>query len=189
MKDKQQSYFVNIGSSSLLIIFLVLCLATFAILTLSSARSDHSFSERLAEHKKTYYEASAKAEMVVAGVDEILFQTAEEIDLIGQNNGGNVAHTANSSDLSDAYGKYLESVKAALDGQQIEGIPLEIQQMEDECKVSFRIPAGAQQELSVILQVTDYREHVHYYEIRAWEIVNKDSRETAQPLNLMPVIE
>ena len=60
MKDKQQSYFVNIGSSSLLVIFLVLCLATFAILTLSSARSDHSFSERLAEHKKTYYEASAK---------------------------------------------------------------------------------------------------------------------------------
>ena len=107
MKDKQQSYFVNIGSSSLLVIFLVLCLATFAILTLSSARSDHSFSERLAEHKKTYYEASAKAETVTAGIDEILYLTAEGIDL-------------NSQD--DAYGKYLENITAALDGQQIEGI-------------------------------------------------------------------
>lgn len=58
-RDKQQSSFVNIGSSSLLIIFLVLCLATFAILSLSSARSDYSFSERLAGHKTEYYEASA----------------------------------------------------------------------------------------------------------------------------------
>ncbi len=174
MKDKQQSYFVNIGSSSLLVIFLVLCLATFAILTLSSARSDHSFSERLAEHKRTYYEASAKAETVTAGIDEILYLTAEGIDL-------------NSQD--DAYGKYLENITAALDGQQIEGISLETQQTEVGCTVSFRVPAGARQELSVMLQVTDYREHVHYYEIKIWEIVNRDSQETEQPLNLMPVIE
>lgn len=174
MKDKQQSYFVNIGSSSLLVIFLVLCLATFAILTLSSARSDHSFSERLAEHKRTYYEASAKAETVTAGIDEILYLTAEGIDL-------------NSQD--DAYGKYLENITAALDGQQIEGISLETQQTEVGCTVSFRVPAGARQELSVMLQVTDYREHVHYYEVKTWEIVNRDSQETEQPLNLMPVIE
>ena len=174
MKDKQQSYFVNIGSSSLLVIFLVLCLATFAILTLSSARSDHSFSERLAEHKKTYYEASAKAETVTAGIDEILYLTAEGIDL-------------NSQD--DAYGKYLETITAALDGQQIEGISLETQQTEAGCMVSFRVPAGARQELSVMLRITDYREHVHYYEVKTWEIVNRDSQETEQPLNLMPVIE
>lgn len=174
MKDKQQSYFVNIGSSSLLVIFLVLCLATFAILTLSSARSDHSFSERLAEHKKTYYEASAKAETVTAGIDEILYLTAEGIDLNSQDN---------------AYGKYLENITAALDGQQIEGISLETQQTEAGCMVSFRVPAGARQELSVILQITDYREHVHYYDIKTWEIVNRDSQETEQPLNLMPVIE
>lgn len=40
VKDKQQPFFVNIGSSSLLVIFLVLCLATFAILSLSSAKSE-----------------------------------------------------------------------------------------------------------------------------------------------------
>ncbi len=61
-KEKQQSYFVNIGSSSLLVIFLILCLVTFAILSLSSAKSDHSFSQRLAQHRRVYYEASAKAE-------------------------------------------------------------------------------------------------------------------------------
>lgn len=44
-RNKQQSTFVNIGSSSLLIVFLVLCLTTFAILSLSSAQSDYSFSK------------------------------------------------------------------------------------------------------------------------------------------------
>lgn len=53
-KDKQQSSFINIGSSSLLVIFLILCLVTFALLSVSSAKSDHSFSERLAGHKTEY---------------------------------------------------------------------------------------------------------------------------------------
>ena len=47
-KDKPQSSFVNIGSSSLLIIFLILSLVTFAVLSLSGAKSDYTFSEKLA---------------------------------------------------------------------------------------------------------------------------------------------
>ena len=61
-KDKEQSSFVNIGSSSLLIVFVILCLATFAILSISSAKSDFTLSEKLAKHKGQYYEASSKAE-------------------------------------------------------------------------------------------------------------------------------
>ena len=77
-KDKEQSSFVNIGSSSLLIVFLVLCLATFAILSLSSAKSDYTLSERLAEHKSQYYEASAKAEAVLDEIDRALEETASK---------------------------------------------------------------------------------------------------------------
>ena len=46
--NKKHSPVVNIGSSLLLVIFLVLCLVTFATLSLSSARSDYGFSSRLA---------------------------------------------------------------------------------------------------------------------------------------------
>lgn len=71
-KDKQQSSFVNIGSSSLLIIFLILSLVTFAILSLSGAKSDYSFSQRLANHKTAYYEASNQAERILGQIDEAL---------------------------------------------------------------------------------------------------------------------
>ena len=71
-KDKQQSSFLNIGSSSLLIIFLILSLITFAILSLSGAKSDYSFSQRLANHKTAYYEASNRAERILGQIDEAL---------------------------------------------------------------------------------------------------------------------
>ena len=52
--NRRQAPFVNIGSSLLLVIFLVLCLVTFATLSLSSARSDESFSRRMADRKTEY---------------------------------------------------------------------------------------------------------------------------------------
>ena len=64
--NRRQAPFVNIGSSLLLVIFLVLCLVTFATLSLSSARSDESFSRRMADRKTEYYEAAGKAEDLLA---------------------------------------------------------------------------------------------------------------------------
>ncbi|MFQ9109236.1 MAG: hypothetical protein ACLR5Q_09685 [Coprococcus sp.] len=52
---KSPGTFFNIGASSLLVIFLILCLVTFAILTLTSAKSDADFAEKLAHHKMNYY--------------------------------------------------------------------------------------------------------------------------------------
>ena len=42
--EKAPTPFFNIGASSLLVIFLILCLVTFAILTLTSANSDADFA-------------------------------------------------------------------------------------------------------------------------------------------------
>ena len=55
--EKAPAPFFNIGASSLLVIFLILCLVTFAILTLTSAKSDADFAEKLAHHKMNYYAA------------------------------------------------------------------------------------------------------------------------------------
>ena len=52
--EKAPAPFFNIGASSLLVIFLILCLVTFAILTLTSAKSDADFAEKLAYHKTNY---------------------------------------------------------------------------------------------------------------------------------------
>lgn len=76
-KQKRQTPFVNIGSSLLLVVFLLLCLVTFAALAFSSARSDESFSQRIADRKTEYYEAANRAEELLHQIDGILDAAAE----------------------------------------------------------------------------------------------------------------
>lgn len=73
-KEKKTDGFPNIGLSSLLIIFLILCMTTFALLALSSAKSDDTLSQKLAAHRTDYYAASSKAEEILAQIDTALAQ-------------------------------------------------------------------------------------------------------------------
>lgn len=62
----------NIGSVTLLMIFIVLCMITFAALSLSSAASDYQTAEKSVSHTKDYYKASGRAEETLAKVDQVL---------------------------------------------------------------------------------------------------------------------
>lgn len=64
----------QIGTSYLLVIFVVLCLVTFAALSLSSALRDQSYTEKLAAHQTAYAQASSKASANLARIDEALSQ-------------------------------------------------------------------------------------------------------------------
>ena len=55
-----------VGGSSLLVIFAVLCLTVFALLTLSTAAADSRLSREAAQAVEEYYEADAEAEAILA---------------------------------------------------------------------------------------------------------------------------
>lgn len=178
-KNSGQSSFVNIGSSSLLIVFVVLCLATFAILSLSSAKSDYSLSERLAEHKGHYYEASSKAETILEQIDTILADTAG---------------TASESRLSGSprdflASPYAEAVIEALDSTQIADTNISCKRADNNLTVSYQVPLEKQQLLDIELAVTDYTKHETYYEIQKWQVISTDTWKSDDTLNLMPVIK
>lgn len=63
---------VNIGVSSLILIFIVLCLATFGLLSLSSAQGDIKLAERNGEAVRGYYEADNKGQEWLRQVDQVL---------------------------------------------------------------------------------------------------------------------
>lgn len=65
---------VNIGLSSLILIFIVLCLSTFGLLSLSSARGDLKLAERGAEAVKAYYEADSKGQQWLEKTDALLMR-------------------------------------------------------------------------------------------------------------------
>ena len=60
---------MNVGSASLLLIFTVLSLVSFAALTLVNSKADYNLSQNLAERQKAYYSACHNANAFVAAVN------------------------------------------------------------------------------------------------------------------------
>lgn len=56
--NKKKSYGVNVGTSSILVIIVILCLVCFAGLSIVSATADYKLSSKLAERTTSYYNAS-----------------------------------------------------------------------------------------------------------------------------------
>ncbi|MBS6956307.1 MAG: hypothetical protein KH230_24115 [Enterocloster asparagiformis] len=102
---------VNIGAASLVLIFIVLCLATFGLLSLSSAKGDLSLAERQAEAVSAYYEADAKGQEWVRQVDAVL---QEEM-----------GHSDDSSSASDAVKARLGDMYHQEEGVVVTDIPME----------------------------------------------------------------
>ncbi len=96
--EKAPAPFFNIGASSLLVIFLILCLVTFAILTLTSAKSDADFAEKLAHHKTNYYAACNTAENTLDEIDAVLADAWQLSDTdTGKNSTNNDSSQPNST--------------------------------------------------------------------------------------------
>ena len=74
MAEKSSRNKVSIGASSLILIFIVLCMATFGLLSLSSAQGDLKLARRNADAVKGYYEADNKGQQWLKGVDEVLME-------------------------------------------------------------------------------------------------------------------
>lgn len=158
-KEKRQAPFVNIGSALLLVIFLVLCLATFAALSLSSARSDYSFSERLANRKSAYYQASNQAEEILAQIDGVLAEAA-------------------ANDGKSSWGKL-----------DFSGIDADIEHKSGSTSISYQVAIDEKQALDVQLALNSQENFPTkgYYRIERWQIINTREWKNDDTLHLMPI--
>jgi len=70
--SKAKQHGTHIGTSSILVIFMLLALITFATLSYISARSDYLLSQKAAERTTAYYEADKIASYYLADVENTL---------------------------------------------------------------------------------------------------------------------
>ena len=71
----------QIGTSYLLVIFVVLCLVTFAALSLSSSLRDQSYTKNLVAHQTAYASASSQASARLAQIDAALKESDAAVAL------------------------------------------------------------------------------------------------------------
>lgn len=61
MNSKKKRYGISVGTSSILVIIVVLCLVCFAGLSIVSANADYKLTVKLADRTTAYYQASSLA--------------------------------------------------------------------------------------------------------------------------------
>ena len=60
---------INIGTASILLVFSVLCLISFATLTLVNSKADYTLSKNLSDRQLQYYSACHKGNAFVSAVN------------------------------------------------------------------------------------------------------------------------
>lgn len=69
---KTKRYGVNVGSSSILVVFVTVCLVSFAALSIVSANSDYKLTSKMAERSVNYYATCNQAYQSLAELDSTL---------------------------------------------------------------------------------------------------------------------
>lgn len=194
--EKAPAPFFNIGASSLLVIFLILCLVTFAILTLTSAKSDADFAEKLAYHKTNYYAACNTAESTLDEIDAILADAWQLSDTDTSKNSINndssqPDSTSNDSSQPDltssdtaAVFTEIETQLTALDSR--EQLQLSMDFTQSEPTISYAVAIDDKQNLCVTLTLTAApAKGEAYYRISQWQVQSSGEWKGDQTLNLM----
>lgn len=204
--EKAPAPFFNIGASSLLVIFLILCLVTFAILTLTSAKSDADFAEKLAHHKTNYYAACNTAESTLDEIDAVLADAWQLSDTDTSKNSTNndssqPDSTSSDSSQSDSTSSdssqpdltssdtaavftEIETQLTALDSR--EQLQLSMDFTQSEPTVSYAVAIDDKQNLCVTLTLTTApAKGEAYYRISQWQVQSSGEWKGDQTLNLM----
>ena len=194
--EKAPTPFFNIGTSSLLVIFLILCLVTFAILTLTSAKSDADFAEKLAHHKTNYYAACNTAESTLDEIDAVLADAWQRSDTDTSTNSINNDSsqpdlTSNdssqpgltSSDTAAVFTE-IETQLTALDSR--EQLQLSMDFTQSEPTISYAVAIDDKQNLCVTLTLAAApAKGEAYYRISQWQVQSSGEWKGDQTLNLM----
>ncbi len=76
--NRKKSYGISVGTSSILVIIVILSLVCFAGLSVVSANADYQLSRKLADRTTTYYQATSDAHQNLALLDKELQQIYDE---------------------------------------------------------------------------------------------------------------
>lgn len=142
MNRKSSGNFIGAGVATVVLIFVMLCMVTFAVLSLVTARADLKQSRKNAEYTTEYHEAENAA-------NGVLFTVLSTLD-----------EYRDAENAEDFY----RSVRTELDGT--EGISFL-----DDTHLSYEISAGSERLLHVTLELSrEGFSDGRHYRILSWNI-------------------
>ena len=151
---------VNVGTSSILVTFVLLCLVTFAALSFLSANSDYRLSKQAADRTTQYYSACSYAEIIMADIEAKLSEAKS---------------TASSEEA------YMDSVLALFEGDTSVTV-----EAGENTTLSYDIPVNDSQNLHVCLSVNSPADDDSaLFSIEKWQTETKDIWEEDENATLL----
>ena len=132
MNKRGGNFGLGTGGASILLIFVLLCLTTFATLSIVSANADYKLTQRNAQAVAAYYAADLEANELLAQINQALLQVE-----------------AGNAEGDITLGRGAEFCRTALDG--MEGIVVE--DTATGALVRYAVPVDETRELRVALEV------------------------------------
>ena len=161
---KKKSFpITNIGTISLMMIFIVLCMVTFAALSLSSAVSDSRSGQKMSVHTEEYYAASNQAEEILASVYGIFSDAYSK-----------------SQDAEEYYKMVSEALPDTLTSEKEEG----------QLQIRYQVDVNDSQAIQVLLAVLSPEQIQRegsgaFYKILSWQEIQTTTWEGDNSIQLI----
>lgn len=147
---KEKSYpGFQMGTSFLLVLFVIICLVLLGVLSLSEALRDKGYSDRIAEKTRLYYKAVSEAQHKLGEIDKML-------DGIGK--------------TYEDYGMYLES--AGMIASKLDGVVC--REDEEQLVLSYQVSITDSQSLFVEVEILNPEKGEGNYKIVKWQEASED---------------
>ena len=164
--NKKKQGFIHIGFSSILMVFTMLCLVTFATLSLITANSDYRLSKKVADKTTAYYQADTDAKNYLLQLDTALSDLYEQC-----------------SDRDSFFSGLLEVIQGLSAADTISDVETTVTDSQITC--AFQVTVNEVQKLEVTLALY-YPEHPgdEFYKITQWQTVTTNEPVTDDTLHL-----
>lgn len=96
MKNKTTSLKIGVGTATILMIFVVLCMVILSVLSLQEAQMNEALVNKEKDYTQAYYEAKTKADLIYNEMCDTSVSLATRIENVEQQYEVRVAHDAQS---------------------------------------------------------------------------------------------
>lgn len=168
---KREIPVMNVGISLIILIFMNICLAAFAVLSLQNALSDYSLSKKTAEHTTQYYKAVNKVQEQLAEKNKELkeaWETQQKNSNAGKKSQKNTKETQGRQEIKKAQTKNQKNTTKQ-------------QEVQSELKITES--ASERQQLVVTLQVDKTGDYPQYY-IEKWQLCSPEDWQADDSLDV-----
>lgn len=177
---KREIPVMNVGISLIILIFMNICLAAFAVLSLQNALSDYSLSKKTATHTTQYYTAVNKVQEQLAAKNQELKENQEIQEEAQRQQKTKIQNKKQKQQKETTEQKRRTKQKAE---EQIRKKAKESVKTKAQKQIILTENVSKRQQLTVTLQLDETGEYLQYY-IKKWQLCSPDDWQADNSLDV-----